>query len=308
MSLDDVFAPWQCSIFASGDSSSEASVPVLNRDLFASDALRPASGSTGGCLVSSSAEESNYWKVQCPCITDPRSPDLGALLVAMEYCTALEGPFWRKIRGRGLSYSYSMSNNLQSGTIGFGLFKATDPVAAFNVAKDIILKLCGESSNEKAEAEEEDEDAEDETGMDPSALEGAQSGVLFALFEGVDTIPGALGQAFSFTLDHKELDQLQWLLKEVQAVTVETAQMALRKHVLPLFAGASGRIVSMICPEKTREKLQESLAKMDPPFHVAHLQVDDLVKTLAPANGFATLREKAREAASDRTQALGYSS
>jgi Zn-dependent M16 (insulinase) family peptidase len=301
MSLDDVFGPWQrCAVYGSGDCSFEAAVPVLPRDLFASDALRPAAGSTGGCLVTSSAEESNYWQVTCECITDTRSPDLGALMVAMEYCTALEGPFWRKIRGRGLSYSYSMNNNLQKGTIQFGLFKATDPMAAFNVAKEIVLKLCGESSGTEAEPKaadgEEEEEEEEETGMDPSALEGAQSGVLFALFEGVDTIPGALAQPFLCTLNHKRLDQLQWLLGEVQAVTAETAQQALRTHVLPLFTGAKGRIVSMVCPEKKREQLQESLAKADPPFKVTHLEVDDLVKTLAPANGFASLREKARQA------------
>ena len=79
-------------------------------------------------------------------MTDPRSPDLAALLVGIEYCCALEGPFWRKIRGKGLAYSYGLSNNLEQGTIQFTLFKATNPVAAYNMAKEIISNLCAEAS------------------------------------------------------------------------------------------------------------------------------------------------------------------
>merc|ERR1711959_326096 len=121
---------------------------------------------------------------------------------------------------------------------------------------------------------------------DPSALEGAQSGVLFGLIADVDTIPSALSENFNNTLKRQPMDQLQWLLKEVQAVTVETAQAALRTHVLPLFTGSKGRVVSAICPAQKREEVQEGLLKLEPPFRLTLLEVDDLVKTIAPPGGY----------------------
>lgn len=268
--------------------------------MVAIDALRPGAGCVGGCLISSSAEESNYWSIQCDCVTDPRSPDLGALLVAIEYCIALEGPFWRKIRGKGLAYGYNLRHNLELGTINFELFKATNPVDAYSTAKDIISKLCAEPSGnarmDKAPEDEEEQEEEEEIGLDPSALEGAQSGVLFGLIESVDTVPKAMSEYWANTLQRRPFDQLQWLLKEVQAVTIEAAKEALRTHVLPLFSGSKGRTVSAICPAQKREQVQEGLLKLDPPFRLTHVDVDDLVKTIAPRGGFQMLRKKAEQA------------
>ena len=49
-----------------------------------------------------------------------------ALLVAIEYLTALEGDFWVKLRGAGLTYSYSISDSTDSHLLKFSLFKCTD--------------------------------------------------------------------------------------------------------------------------------------------------------------------------------------
>ncbi|CAE8685746.1 unnamed protein product [Polarella glacialis] len=296
---------------------------ALPRDFLAADALRPSPGCNAGCIVSSSAEESNYWTIQCDAFSDPRSPDLAPLAVALEYLTALEGPFWRKIRGAGFAYSYSLSHNLELGVVRFGLFKATDPVAAYKAACEIVLGLCEEKEGDEAEepsagdgarpakkskatgdadvdmdAEEgEEEEEEEEDGLDPSALEAAISGVLFGLIEPVDTIPAAMGLAFQNTLQRLPSDQLQWLLKEVQGVTTESVQDALRTHVLPLFTGSKGRTVSVACPTSKRVQLQAGLLELDPPFKLAHFEVEELVKTLAPEDGFAGLRAQVRKAA-----------
>mmetsp|Transcript_124672 Transcript_124672/g.233120 ORF Transcript_124672/g.233120 Transcript_124672/m.233120 type:complete len:1137 (-) Transcript_124672:25-3435(-) len=313
----DAYGPWRRKPFlseAAPESVGSFPLPALARELHAEDALQPEPGQTGGCLISSSAEESNYWIVQSKSFTDNRSPELAPLLVAIEYCTALEGPFWRKLRGRGLTYSYGLSHSCETGFIRFNLTKATDPLAAYAAAGEIVMKLCSAPSDkedapgdkeDKPEAEEvkedeEDEDGEDEDGLDPSALEAAQSGVLFSLIEEVDTIPSAMGEAFDNTLSRVPLDQLQWLLKEVQAVTLETAQAALRKHVLPLFTGLNGRTVSLVCPAQKRKQVEEGLQALKPPFQVMHMEVDAFVKAVAPDNGFASLRAQACENAGIR--------
>lgn len=298
-----IFTPWCHGPFMTGGNGGYASapatpLPALRRELYAADALRPPEGCTCGCLLSCTAEESNYWLVQCNSFTDPRSPELAPLLVAIEYITALEGPFWRKIRGKGHAYSYGISHDLEAGKLTFSLHQATNPVAAYEAAGAIVQKLCTEGSEgSEGEGPMEDEEGEDgEEGLDPCSLEAAQSGVLFGLIEPVDTVPGAMEEAFAMVLQRSPPDQLQWLLRAVQAVTEDSVRAAMQKHIAPLFSGA-GRTVSMVCPSKKRAELEEQLQKLDPPFQVVHLDVDSFVSTLAPGSGFADLRKRVRPGA-----------
>ena len=69
----------------------------------------PIRGSTGGVtarLVALASSESSYLVQATACIRSFTHPDYPAIMVAIEYLTALEGDFWRNIRGLGLAYSY----------------------------------------------------------------------------------------------------------------------------------------------------------------------------------------------------------
>lgn len=59
-----------------------------------------------------SAVDSSYVFLAAPGLDSFNSNELPALLVAMEYLTATEGDFWRRIRGMGLSYGYSLTANV----------------------------------------------------------------------------------------------------------------------------------------------------------------------------------------------------
>merc|ERR1711879_1114523 len=96
----------------------------------------------------------------------------------------MEGPFWRKIRGKGLSYSYSLSHSLDTGKLRFALSKATNPLGAFGAARTIVSNLCSDIEIEGDENEDDEQE-----GLDPSAIQAAQSGVIFGLIEPVDTLP-----------------------------------------------------------------------------------------------------------------------
>eukprot|EP00927_Polykrikos_kofoidii_P013205 TRINITY_DN15735_c0_g1_i1.p1 TRINITY_DN15735_c0_g1~~TRINITY_DN15735_c0_g1_i1.p1 ORF type:complete len:1115 (+),score=199.42 TRINITY_DN15735_c0_g1_i1:60-3404(+) len=304
----DPFAAWRRSPFLAKTESvipppSPTVLPALARELFAADRLLPDRGASAGCLISSTAEESNYWTMQTESFSDPRSPELAPLLVAIEYLTALEGPFWRKIRGKGHSYGYSMYHSLETGSITFSLTKATDPLAAYAEAGEIVKTVVagqkadamaedGDKGEEDDEAEEEEEEEES---LDATAVEAAQSGVLFGLFEPVDTVPSAMGEAFTNTLSRVPMDQLQWLLKEVQNVTEASVRAALQKHILPLFDGSCSRIVSLVCPAQKREQMQAGLTKLSPAIDVAHFEVDGFVNALAPITGFGEFRDAVRK-------------
>ena len=78
-----------------------------------------------GAVCALSAIESGFLNINAPGLK-AYDANRAALLVAIEYLTALEGDFWVKLRGAGLTYSYSISDSTDSNLLKFSLFKCTD--------------------------------------------------------------------------------------------------------------------------------------------------------------------------------------
>jgi Zn-dependent M16 (insulinase) family peptidase len=87
-------------------------------------------GNTKAVVCGVAAVESGFLLQSTPCIVDFNHPDLAAIMVFIEYLTCLEGPFWKQIRGLGLSYSYSISVDAEQGKLTFMLFKSTNVAGA----------------------------------------------------------------------------------------------------------------------------------------------------------------------------------
>lgn len=120
------------------DNVSASSVLLQDKD--------PSSGGGAGAVVSLSAIESGFLYITAPGITAYDS-DCAPLLVAIEYLTALEGDFWVKLRGAGLTYSYSISHSTDTNLLRFSLFKCTDVPAAFETASNIITEYANGTAN-----------------------------------------------------------------------------------------------------------------------------------------------------------------
>ena len=99
-----------------------------------------------GAVCALSAIESGFLNISAPGIK-PYDGNRAALLVAIEYLTALEGEFWVKLRGAGLTYSYSISDSTDSQLLTFNLHKCTDIPAAFETASNIITDYASGKGN-----------------------------------------------------------------------------------------------------------------------------------------------------------------
>lgn len=115
----------------------------LIENVSASSVLGQGNNNSGGegAVCALSAIESGFLTIIAPGIK-AYDADRASLLVAIEYLTALEGDFWVKLRGAGLTYSYSISDSTDSQLLKFGLFKCTDVPAAFEKASDIIAEYA----------------------------------------------------------------------------------------------------------------------------------------------------------------------
>lgn len=88
-----------------------------------------------GCI------ESGFLYHASPTISSFTDTDLPALMLFLQYITQLEGPLWRQIRGHGFAYGYNMIPKPNEGLLFFTLYRATNVVAAFREAKQIIVNL-----------------------------------------------------------------------------------------------------------------------------------------------------------------------
>jgi len=182
-------------------------------------------------VVSLSAIESNFLIASNDGI-GPYSPDHAALLVAIEYLTALEGDFWVKLRGAGLTYSYGIRMSTDSEMVSFTLFKCADLVNAYAAAKKIVADYASGAST-----------------MGAIDLEGAKSTVAYSIIAGTSTRLSAAAAAWESQYMGKGVDYGKWLLTEVDQVEVSDALHALKKYIVPLF-DASANLAATCPPAK----------------------------------------------------------
>mmetsp|Transcript_1283 Transcript_1283/g.2062 ORF Transcript_1283/g.2062 Transcript_1283/m.2062 type:complete len:495 (+) Transcript_1283:1288-2772(+) len=187
------------------------------------------SSNTGRAAVCSlSAIESSFLSLTASGV-GAYDPNHASLLVAIEYLTALEGDFWVKLRGAGLTYGSSISNNTESKLLKFGLFKCTDVVSAFKAASQIVTDYAsGEST------------------IPHVGLESAKSSLAYSIISGVSTKLSAASQAWSSSYLGKKVDYDKWILSEISKVTVEDVMSSLVKYLIPLFDTQSN--LSVTCP------------------------------------------------------------
>ena len=274
----------------------------------------PPSCSPRGILLSANTLESNYLRVTAPAplaLRDYEHPDLAPLLLAIESFCMLEGPFWRKIRGKGLSYSYHLAFVRESGMMSFGLFKATNPALAMEEAAKIFLAGVeeeedgspteqGDGSPGKRKREEPSSQQSERTKAlqyeqhlsDPTNLDAARSGLAYALINGVSTIPAVLQASISDTLSRRGKDRVQKFLKKLMAVTAEDAIRCTREYICPLFEkenSTSPRVFSLSCPENKKDDVAKALREKLG-WRVTEMSVTDMEEKFATCEGYARVR------------------
>ena len=164
-----------------------------------------------------SAIESSFLSLTCPGVGS-YDPNQASLLVAIEYLTALEGDFWVKLRGAGLTYGSSISNLTESKLLKFGLFKCTDVAGAFEAAAQIIVDYASGASK-----------------ISQVGLENSKSSLAYGIISGTSTKLSAAMNAWVNNYDGKQVDYDQWLLSKIALVEEQDVMHALITYLVPIF-------------------------------------------------------------------------
>lgn len=185
-----------------------------------------------GCI------EGAYLVHTVPCPIELNDDAYVPLLLFMQYLTQLEGPFWRQIRGQGLSYGYDMSVKLNSQVLTFTLYRATNVTAAFKQFKLI------------AEAQ-----LDDGATWDAELLESAKSSLIFEWIEREKSVSDLVWANFvscCFLKADPISDINQSNIRKLKNVTIEQIEAAGKKFVKQLFTPLAR--TSIVChPDKVAE-------------------------------------------------------
>ncbi|KAB8239766.1 Metalloenzyme, LuxS/M16 peptidase-like protein [Aspergillus alliaceus] len=170
---------------------------------------------------------------------DPRLP---ALLVAIAYMNAVEGPLWVAVRGTGLAYGTNFAYNIDTGFVNFDVYRSPNAHKAFESSKQIVKNhLSGAVP------------------FDPLMLEGSISSIVVSYANEQATIAGAAQGSFTRqVVRNLPSDYKEKMLKQVRNISVEDIKGALRDIILPLFEPKTANIV-ITCATVLEETIKEGL-------------------------------------------------
>eukprot|EP01080_Neovahlkampfia_damariscottae_P006879 gene6879-11041_t len=212
---------------------------TFTKELLTNEYQNTTTSKDGAIFGISSTDSSNLFQTTTG-IDSYSHDDIAALMVVIEYLTGLEGPFWKKIRGLGLSYSYSIYSSIEQGLTYFMLRKSTSLVKAYFEAKKII---------------EEYVDGREQ--FDQTMLDSAKSAVIFAIISREETLYDAANQQFYNYLKNLPRDGNKKLLEKIAKVNMDDIKFALKKYLVDIFDEKKSIAVVTTNTQKVKEITEE---------------------------------------------------
>ena len=204
---------------------SNALKPITNRRALLSDAGKNIGGNS--YIVPMPTVDSSFAYATGRGLDSYDDPKLPALLVAIAYMNAVEGPLWVAVRGKGLAYGVNFAHNIDTGFVNFDVYRSPNAHKAFEASKQIVEDhLSGASP------------------FDPLMLEGAISSIVVGYAnEQMTAVSAAQGSFIRQVIRGLSSDYKEKMLKRVRDIGVEDVKGALGEIILPLFNPKTANLV-----------------------------------------------------------------
>ncbi|CAL3963099.1 unnamed protein product [Diplocarpon coronariae] len=197
-------------------------------------------GNYGAVVVPMATIDSSFCVSSAKGPTDPEDSVLPALMVAISFLEAVEGPLWTAIRGKGLAYGSWFKRDSDGGFIQFSVYRSPDAYRAFVAGRKVLESYIDGTAN-----------------FERAALEGAISGIVMNLADEQTTMAAA-GQFHFINSVVRGLDDGYdaKILKAVRNITVSEIQTAMKDVLLPAFMSGKANVVVTCAPI-----MQDSIVK-----------------------------------------------
>ncbi|KAF2671364.1 putative zinc metalloprotease [Microthyrium microscopicum] len=192
-------------------------------------------------IIPMATNDSAYAYFTTRTITGFSHPRLPALLIALSYLDATDGPLWTAVRGSGLAYGTNFEYSCSTGTLKLSIYRSPEAYKAFEASKHIVSEFVNGTKK-----------------IDEFAMEGAVSNVVLSYANEQTTIIQAalLGFVNPVILGIPR-DYSVSILREVKKVSGEEVVAAMREFILPVFDPKTANMV-VTCAPAMKEGLVEN--------------------------------------------------
>ena len=154
-------------------------------------------------------------------------PQMPAIMVAMAYMNAVEGPLWVAVRGTGLAYGTNMGYDIESGYVHLDVYRSPDAYKAFEASRKIVHDHISGTVD-----------------FDPLMLEGAISSIVVSFANEQQTLASAAGSSFvRSVVKGLPEDHMARMLKKVREVEVTEIKSVLEERVFDMFRPGKADVV-----------------------------------------------------------------
>ncbi|KAL8874662.1 MAG: hypothetical protein Q9174_000002 [Haloplaca sp. 1 TL-2023] len=169
--------------------------------------------------------------------TSLKDARLPALMVALSYLDAVEGPMWVAVRGTGLAYGTSFSRHTESGQISYSVYRSPNAFKAFQTGRSVVEGFVN-----------------GETEFDTLALEGAISSIVLSLANSQATMAAAAQMSFIRQVVRELPDDWNTVvLKKVREASLEEIKAAMKDFVLPVLSASTANLFVTCAPVMEEE-------------------------------------------------------
>lgn len=211
--------------FAERLGSSTTLQPITNRRALLGDAGKVIGGKS--YIIPMPTVDSSFAYATARGLDSYDHPKLPALLVAIAYMNAIEGPLWVAVRGTGLAYGVNFAYNIDTGFVNFDVYRSPNAQKAFQSSRRIVQEYLSGA-----------------TPFDPLMLEGAISSIVVSFAnEQMTAASAAQGSFIRQVVRNLPSDYKEKMLKKVRDISVDEVKVALREIILPLFAPETANLV-----------------------------------------------------------------
>ncbi|ODV61515.1 Sdd3p ASCRUDRAFT_7736 [Ascoidea rubescens DSM 1968] len=173
---------------------------------------------------------------------DFNDEDIPAIYLASEYLQAVEGPFWKGVRGAGLAYGANIYHDLEMGHMVFSVYRASDSEKALKVAKEIVENIIS-----------------GKTTLEPILIKAAMSSIVNTIATRSQNNYSAATQNYlNLFLKKRGHNYDHRLMKELSKVTIDQLICVYEKYFLPIFESKDG-LVFLSCHPSQLDNLEKSL-------------------------------------------------
>lgn len=234
-------------VFTSGLDSSKPLIPLESR----LSRLTPAGLSPGSSayIIPLPTIDSSFAIANAHGPSSLLDPCIPALMVALGYLEAIEGPLWTSVRGTGLAYGVSFSHSAESGHIFFEVYRSPNAFAAFSASKATI-----------------EEYASGKTEFEALGLEGAISSIVLGFANRQASMASAAQWSFvRQVIRELPSDWTETVMKKVREVEVGEVKKVIKEFLLPIFESGTTNLIVTCAPIMQEVSFSSSSSSSSPP-------------------------------------------